>query len=142
MLPARPGHAHGRLSCGIACSSAFCSCCRGWMVLRVLLCAELMFWLCCLVGFLCCNKNVYVYNTRRIQPASLYIAQPYICVIWEPHLMKLLRGTPAHCSGGVLAIEKKICDSCSCCLSRRRICENFHLTLETMIQEQQPSFQW
>jgi hypothetical protein len=52
----RPGQAHGRLLCGIAGLSALCSCCRGWMVLRVVLCAELMFWLCCLVGFVCCHK--------------------------------------------------------------------------------------
>jgi hypothetical protein len=51
------GQAHGRLLCGIVRLSAFCSCWRGWMVLRVLLCAELMFWLCCLVGFVRCNKQ-------------------------------------------------------------------------------------
>jgi hypothetical protein len=67
MLAARPGQVYGRLFCVIACLSALCSCacCLGWMVLRVLLCAELMFWLCCLVGFVCCNKYTvisYIYG--------------------------------------------------------------------------------
>jgi hypothetical protein len=55
MLPARPGQAHGRLLCGVACLPALCSCCRGWVVLRAIIFDELTFWLCCLVTFECCK---------------------------------------------------------------------------------------
>jgi hypothetical protein len=40
------------------------------MVLRVLLCAELMFWLCCLVGFVRCNTYIRFRRAKIVYPYS------------------------------------------------------------------------